>query len=91
MRHPSRRTLSYVGGVLQTPSRTLWIAAVLISALCVGGLVYALIVERDTRAEHRSTTGPVASGDSGGFGLGVIVGIGAGILIGSLIAVRRKS
>ena len=76
--------------MLQTPSRTLWIIAIAISVLCVGGLVYALIAERDTPAEHRSTSGPVSTGSSG-FGLGVIVGVGAGIVIGSLIAVRRKS
>lgn len=76
--------------MLQKPSRRLWIVAVLISTLCVGGLVYALIVERDTPAEHRSTTGPVSTGSSG-FGLGVLVGVGAGVVIGSLIALRRKS
>jgi hypothetical protein len=77
--------------VLQTPSRRLWIFALVVSVLCVGGLVYALIVERDTPAERRSTTGPVTSGGgSSGFGLGVLVGVGAGIVIGSLIALRRR-
>lgn len=61
----------------------------MISTLCVAGLVYALIVERDTPAERRSTTGPVSSGN-GGFGLGVLVGVGAGVVIGSLIAARRR-
>ena len=63
----------------------------MVSVLCVGGLVYALIVERDTQAERRSVTGPVTTGGSSGFGLGVIVGIGVGIVIGSLVALRRKS
>jgi hypothetical protein len=76
--------------VLQAPSRKLWIVAVVVSVLCVGGLVYALIVERDTPADHRSVTGPVKSTSSSGFGLGVVVGVGAGIVIGSLIALRRK-
>jgi hypothetical protein len=75
--------------VLQRPSRRLWIFAIIVSVLCVSGLVYALIVERDTPAERRSTTGPVTSSGSG-FGLGVLVGVGAGILIGSLIALRRR-
>ena len=77
--------------MLQKPSRRLWIFALVVSALCVGGLVYALIVERDTPAETRSISGPVTSGGSSGFGLGVLVGIGAGIVIGSLIALRKKS
>jgi hypothetical protein len=76
--------------VLQKPSRRLWIVAVVVSALCVGGLVYALIVERDTPAELRSTTGPVRSGGNSGFALGVLVGVGAGIVIGSMIALRRR-
>ena len=76
--------------MLQTPSRRLWIFALVVSALCVGGLVYALIVERDTPAERRSTTGPVTSGGNGGFGLGVLVGVGAGVVIGSLIALRKR-
>jgi hypothetical protein len=76
--------------VLQAPSRKLWIAAIVISVLCVTGLVYALIAERDTPAERRSTTGPVTSGGRSGFALGVLVGVGAGIVIGSLIAVRRR-
>ncbi len=76
--------------MLQRPSRKLWIVALLLSSLCVGGLVYALIVERDTPAEHRSTTGPVTTGGSSGFGLGLLVGIGAGIVIGSLIALRKR-
>jgi hypothetical protein len=77
--------------VLQTPSRRLWIVAIIVSVLCVGGLVYALIVERDTPAEMRSTKGPVASGGNGGFALGALVGVGAGIVIGSLIALRKRS
>jgi len=76
--------------VLQKPSRRLWIVALVVSVLCVGGLVYALIAERDTPAELRSTTGPVKSGGNSGFLLGVLVGVGAGIVIGSLIAVRRR-
>jgi hypothetical protein len=75
--------------VLQRPSRRLWIFAIIVSVLCVSGLVYALIVERDTPAERRSTTGPV-TGSGSGFGLGVLVGVGAGVLIGSLIALRRR-
>jgi hypothetical protein len=78
--------------VLQRPSRRLWIVAISISVLCVGGLVYALVVERDTPAELRSTNGPVttASGGNRGFALGVLVGVGAGIVIGSLIALRKR-
>lgn len=76
--------------MLQTPSRRLWIFAILVSVLCVGGLVYALIAERDTPAERRSVDGPVTTSSGGGFGLGVLVGVGAGVVIGSLIAIRKR-
>ena len=76
--------------MLQRPSRTLWIAAIVISIVCIAGLAYALIVEWDTEPtsplEHRPTSG----GGGSGFGLGLLIGIGAGITIGSLIALRKR-
>jgi hypothetical protein len=75
--------------IVQKPSRTLWIAAILVAVLCVGGLAYGLIT--DWNAEPDQTVLPAAqSSRHGGFAFGLLVGIGAGIVIGSLIAVRKK-
>ncbi len=71
------------------PSRRLWIVALAISAICVAGLVYALVTERNTPAEQRPD-GQRAATSGGGFAIGVGVGIGIGVVIGSLIATRRK-
>jgi len=76
--------------VLQRPSRTLWIAAIVVSVICVAALAYALIAEWDTEptspVEHRAMSG----GGGSGFGLGLLIGIGTGITIGSLIALRKR-
>ena len=78
------------GGLeLGVPSRRLWVAAIVVSAVCVAGLAYALVVDWDTkpmRALPRATAG----GNGSGFGLGLMIGIGAGIAVGSLIALRKR-
>jgi hypothetical protein len=72
------------------PSRSVWIAALLVAAGCVGGLVYALIVDRDTKPTPATQGyGKVASGVGGGLGLGLVIGIGVGIAIGGVLAARR--
>lgn len=76
--------------MLGRPSRKLWIAALVVSAICVAGLVYGLVTEWNTAPEKplERADRPAATGS--GFGLGVIVGIGAGIVIGSLIALKKR-
>lgn len=77
--------------MFQRPSRTLWIAAIAVSVICIAGLAYALIVEWDTEATSTLQRPATSSGSGGsGFGLGLLIGIGTGITIGSLIALRKR-
>ena len=71
------------------PSRTMWIAALVVSVLCVAGLAYALITDWNAEPD-RQTIKKVSRSTGGGFTAGLVIGIGAGIAIGSLIAVRRR-
>lgn len=73
------------------PSRRMWIVALVLSVLCVGGLGYALVSEWNTPASRHDlpTQRQVSSGGSG-FGLGLVIGIGAGVVLGSLIALRKR-
>jgi hypothetical protein len=75
--------------VLQKPSRTLWIAAILVSLVCVGGLAYGVITDWNTPPDRTLASRPAQQSGSG-FGLGLLVGVGAGVVLGSLIALRRK-
>jgi hypothetical protein len=64
-----------------------------VSIVCVGGLAYALVTDWNTEPERRMARGERGSsggGGSGGFGLGVAVGIGAGVVLGSLVALRKR-
>jgi len=75
--------------VLQKPSRTLWIAAIVVSVVCIGGLAYGVITDWNTPPERTLPSRPVQPSGSG-FGLGLLVGVGAGVVLGSLIAIRKK-
>ena len=76
--------------MLGRPSRKLWIAALVVSAICVAGLAYGLVTEWDTEpAKPLERTGGPATGGSG-FGLGLLVGVGAGVVIGTLIAIKKR-
>lgn len=73
------------------PSRTLWIAALVVSIACVAGLAYGLVTSWDAEPDReRIASASRGSGSGSGFGVGLVIGIGAGIAIGSLIAVRRR-
>ena len=67
--------------------RKLWILAIVVSVVLVAGLAYALIVDWDTPVQK---TLPRAQTSSSGFGLGVLVGLGAGVVIGSLLALKKR-
>lgn len=76
--------------MLGRPSRKLWIAALVVSVICVAGLVYALVSDWNTEPQHPLARRAEASSGGSGFGLGVMVGLGAGVVIGSLIALRKR-
>lgn len=71
------------------PSRQLWIAAIVVSLICVGALAWGVFNYWDEPA--RKTLEPGGRDDGGsGFGLGLMIGLGAGIVVGSLIALRAR-
>jgi hypothetical protein len=79
-------------GARKKPSRGLWIVSLLASSICVAALVYGLVAYRDAEPTPVQDA-PVEvqrSVGGGGFALGLLIGIGAGIAIGSLLAVRRR-
>ena len=72
----------------ERPSRGLWVAAIVVSIVCLGALAIGWFEARDVPAvAHPAHVAEPTSG--GGFGLGLGVGIAAGIVIGSLLARRR--
>lgn len=76
--------------MLQRPSRNLWIAALALSLLAVAGLAYALITDWNA-APDRALHPPHGASSGSGFTIGLVIGLGAGVVIGSLIALRKKS
>lgn len=75
--------------MLQRPSRNLWIAAIVVSLVCVGGLAYGLIMDWNTPAAHTLPRGPAAPSGTG-FGLGLLIGVGVGVVLGSIVALRKS-
>jgi hypothetical protein len=72
------------------PTRRLWLAAIALSVLCVGGLAYALVAEWNTEPTRGNVPAqPGASGGSG-FTIGIVIGIAAGVVLGSLLATRKR-
>jgi hypothetical protein len=71
------------------PSRRLWIAALVVSAICIGGLAYGLVTEWNT-PPTRTLDSSRAPASGTGFGLGVGIGIGVGVVLASLLAARKR-
>lgn len=67
--------------------RKLWILAIVVSVVLVAALAYALIVDWDTPVQKPL---PRAQTESSGFGLGLLIGLGAGVVLGSLLALRKR-
>lgn len=74
------------------PSRQLWIAAIVVSVICVGALAWGVLNYWDEPARKTlEPSAPSTSSEGGsGFGLGLMIGLGAGIVVGSLIALRAR-
>ena len=67
--------------------RKLWILAIVVSVVLVAALAYALFVDWDTPVQKQL---PRTQTESSGFGLGLLVGLGAGVVLGSLLALRKR-
>lgn len=66
-------------------SRTLWIAGLVIGAICIAGFIVILAIDTDT-----SSSAPTRVRESNrGFATGIAIGVGVGIAIGYAMA-RRK-
>jgi hypothetical protein len=68
----------------------MWIAAIAVSILCVGGLAYALIVEWNTEPSRGAEPAHRAATGGSGFTIGIVIGIAAGVVLGSLLATRKR-
>jgi hypothetical protein len=67
--------------------RKLWILAIVVSIVLVAGFCYALIVDWNTPVQKQL---PRVPSQSSGFGFGVLVGLAAGVVIGSLLALKKR-
>jgi hypothetical protein len=67
--------------------RKLWILAIVVSVVLVAALGYALIVDWNTPVQKQLPRVPSESSD---FGFGVLVGLAAGVVIGSLFALKKR-
>jgi hypothetical protein len=63
----------------RTP-RGLWIAAIVIGAICAAGFAVAMLAPRDPTAHVRERRDVERHGP--GLGLGLVIGVAAGIAIG---------
>ena len=68
--------------------RWLWVVAIAIATVCFGGLAIAWLEDRDVVAVRHVEHDTAPSG--GGFGTGMIFGIGIGALVTSAVLLRRR-
>jgi len=71
-------------------SRGVWIAALVVSMVSVAGLAIAWWQDHDTVSTTPLARHPSAEGGGGDMWVGVLVGLGVGIAIGSLLALKKK-
>jgi hypothetical protein len=76
--------------LLGKPSRRLWIVAIAVSVVCVGALAYALLVDWNSEPTRDVPSAQRAASGGSGFTLGIVIGIGAGVVIGTLLATRKR-
>jgi hypothetical protein len=72
------------------PTRRLWIAALVVSVTCLAGLGYALVTDWNTEPARQLEPAQRQATGGSGFTLGLVIGIGAGIVLGSIIALRKR-
>lgn len=84
-----RELLAGARAARKKPSRPLWIAALVVSVVCVVALAWGLMRSWD-EPPSQATIQPTARETGSGFGSGLLVGLGAGIAIGSVLALRRR-
>ena len=68
--------------------RWLWITALVVAAVCFGGLAIAWLEDRDTVATNALPQR--APAEVGGFGTGIVLGIGIGAVATSAVLLRRR-
>lgn len=76
--------------MLQRFSRRTWIVAIVASVLCVGALAYGLVRYWDHPPSAKMLPSEVTHDSNSGFVLGLIVGVGVGLAIAGVMAMRRK-
>ncbi len=69
------------------PSRQLWLAALIVSSLCLVALLVGYLTREPAEARSPKPAAPSGSG----FGTGLLVGLAAGVAIGSALALRKRA
>jgi hypothetical protein len=73
----------------------MWIVALVVSAICIAGLAYGLLSDWNTKPERRpellEQQRRLTSGDDRSFYLGLGIGLGAGIVLASIVALRKRA
>ena len=67
--------------------RGLWIAAAIVSVICITGLAFALLGDRAPQGPRRERPSPQGSG----LQIGLAIGAGAGFAIGFATGRQRRS
>ncbi|MDB4958128.1 MAG: hypothetical protein JWO36_5697 [Myxococcales bacterium] len=71
--------------------RWMWIASLVVSVVCVGALAIGLLTSDRVPATTPHPAIKISDGEiPSGLGTGLLVGLAAGIVIGSLLAVRKR-
>jgi hypothetical protein len=72
------------------PSRRTWIAALVVSVVCLAGLAYGLVSDWNTPPARPLPAAQRHATEGSGFSLGLLVGLGGGVVLGSLLALRKR-